>query len=222
MTIQPPLHITVALTGASGTVIAYRLIQKLLSHKVRLSIVYSKAAEMVSAQETHIPLTADIADTAKRLRTYFQTDKHHLHLYDRTDWQAPIASGSNSADAMVICPCTMGTVAAIRHGLSDDLLTRAADVIIKEQKPLILVPRESPLSAIHLENLLALSRLNVTVLPPMLTFYHQPTSIDDMINPVVERILDHLCPKKGYFLGTTLHIPNDDSYRWGNTYNETA
>jgi 4-hydroxy-3-polyprenylbenzoate decarboxylase len=110
----------------------------------------------------------------------------------RDEWFAPIASGSNPADAMVICPCTMGALAAVAHGLSDNLIERAADVMLKENKPLILVPRETPFSAIHLENMLKLARLGAVILPPNPGFYQQPDSVAQLVDYVVARILDHL------------------------------
>ena len=124
-------------------------------------------------------------------------------MFGREEWFAPPASGSNPADAMVVCPCSMGTLAAIAHGLSDSLIERATDVSIKEKRPLILVPRETPLSVIHLENLLSLARLGVVILPPSPGFYTHPTSVADMVDFVVARILDQL------------HIPHQLTPRWG-------
>ncbi|XLM19963.1 UbiX family flavin prenyltransferase, partial [Chromobacterium piscinae] len=115
-----------------------------------------------------------------------------LEVYGREEWFAPAASGSNPPDAMVVCPCSMGTLAAIRHGMSDNLIERAADVCIKEQRKLVLVPRETPLSAIHLENMLELARLGVVILPPSPGFYTHPKSVDDMVDFVVSRVLDQL------------------------------
>lgn len=124
-------------------------------------------------------------------------------MFGREEWFAPPASGSNPADAMVICPCSMGALAAIAHGMSDNLIERAADVSIKEKRPLILVPRETPLSVIHLENMLALARLGVTILPPAPGFYTHPGTVDDMVDFVVARILDQL------------RIPHTLMARWG-------
>jgi polyprenyl P-hydroxybenzoate/phenylacrylic acid decarboxylase-like protein len=115
-----------------------------------------------------------------------------LRVFGREDWNAPVASGSNPSDAMVVCPCSMGTLAAIAHGLSDNLIERAADVVLKEQKKLILVPRETPFSTLHLENMLALSRMNAVILPANPGFYHHPQSVDDLVDFVVARILDQL------------------------------
>ena len=124
-------------------------------------------------------------------------------MFGREEWFAPVASGSNPADAMVVCPCSMGTLAAIAQGSSDNLIERAADVSIKEQRKLVLVPREAPFSAIHLENMLKLARLGVVILPPSPGFYTHPKTVDDMIDFVVARILDQL------------RIDNQLTPRWG-------
>lgn len=108
------------------------------------------------------------------------------------EWFAPAASGSNPADAMVVCPCTMGTLAAIAQGLSDNLIERAADVIIKERRPLVLVPRETPFSLIHLRNMTALAEAGATILPANPGFYHRPQSVAAVVDYVVARVLDHL------------------------------
>jgi 4-hydroxy-3-polyprenylbenzoate decarboxylase len=115
-----------------------------------------------------------------------------VRWWDHADFYAPIASGSHLTDGMVIAPCSMKTAAAVAHGLSSGLIERAADVTLKERRPLIVVPRETPFSVIHLENLLALARAGAHVVPAMPAFYHQPKSIDDLVAFVVGRILDHL------------------------------
>jgi 4-hydroxy-3-polyprenylbenzoate decarboxylase len=115
-----------------------------------------------------------------------------LRVFGREDWFAPVASGSNPPDAMVICPCTVGTLAAVAAGLSDNLIERAADVTLKEGRKLILVPRETPFSALHLENMLRLSRAGAVILPANPGFYHKPKRVEDLVDFVVARILDHL------------------------------
>lgn len=115
-----------------------------------------------------------------------------IAVYGKDQWTAPVASGSGAPRAMVVCPCTSGTLAAIACGTSDNLLERAADVVLKEQRKLILVPREMPLSAIHLEHMLNLARLGAVIMPACPGFYHGPQSIDDLVDFVVARILDHL------------------------------
>ncbi len=115
-----------------------------------------------------------------------------LDVYGREEWFAPVASGSNPPDAMVVCPCTMGTLAAIAQGLANNLIERAADVALKEGRKLVLVPRETPFSAIHLENMLRLARAGAVILPPNPGFYHHPQSVDALVDFVVARILDQL------------------------------
>jgi len=119
-------------------------------------------------------------------------ERDRLRVFGREDWFAPVASGSNPADAMVICPCTMGSLAAIACGLADNLIERAADVMLKERRPLILVPRETPLSVIHLENMLRLARAGAVILPANPGFYHQPSTIEGLVDFVVGRVLDQL------------------------------
>ena len=118
--------------------------------------------------------------------------KGQLRVFGREEWFAPIASGSNPADSMVICPCTMGTMAEIASGMSQKLIGRAADVMLKENRQLILVPREMPFSTIHLENMLKLARNGVVIMPANPGFYHHPENVQDMVDFVVARILDHL------------------------------
>ena len=115
-----------------------------------------------------------------------------LTVFGHADWMAPIASGSNPADAMAICPCTVGTLGAIAHGLADNLIERAADVMLKERRPLVLVPRETPLSVIHLENMLRLAKAGAVVAPPVPAFYARLRSLDDMVDHTVGRALDQL------------------------------
>ena len=123
---------------------------------------------------------------------HFGCRPEQLQVFAREDWNAPIASGTGAADAMVVCPCTMGALAAIAHGMSDNLIERAADVMLKEGRKLILVPRETPFSAIHLENMLKLSRMGAVILPPNPGFYHLPQSVGDMVDFIVAKILDQL------------------------------
>jgi len=146
----------------------------------------------VAAQEMQLALPSRPTEVANKLAQWFSAESGQLQVFGRDEWFAPIASGSNPADAMVICPCTMGALAAVAHGLSDNLIERAADVMLKENKPLILVPRETPFSAIHLENMLKLARLGAVILPPNPGFYQQPDSVAQLVDYVVARILDHL------------------------------
>jgi 4-hydroxy-3-polyprenylbenzoate decarboxylase len=169
-----------------------RLLECLLQGGQRVHLVYSQAAQIVAKQELDFVFPSRPQDAEIVLLERLGKFSGELRVFGRDDWFAPMASGSNPGDAMVICPCTMGTLAAVSTGLSDDLITRAADVMLKEGRPLILVPRETPLSAIHLENMLRLSRAGATILPPNPGFYYHPKSVQDLVDFVVARILDHL------------------------------
>ncbi len=184
--------ITLAITGASGLPYAMRLLECLLQSGQRVRLLYSQAAQIVAKQELDFTLPSRPQDAEKLLHERLGKFSGELHVYGRDDWFAPIASGSNPADTMVVCPCTMGTLGKIANGISDDLICRAADVMLKERRPLILVPRETPFSAIHLENMLKLSHAGAVILPPNPGFYHRPQSVQDVVDFVVARILDHL------------------------------
>jgi len=185
-------HIILAFTGASGAPYGLRLLELLLKTGCQVDLVFSKAAQMVLAMETQLNLPSRAADIATFFQDLHQVGSEQLRVYGRDDWMAPAASGSHTAGAMVVCPCTAGTLAAIANGMSDNLIERAADVMIKEQRKLILVPREAPFSAIHLENMLKLARLGVCIMPANPGFYYHPQTINDLIDFVVARILDHL------------------------------
>ena len=157
------------------------------------------------AMESDLKLTGNAKKMQQQLVGYFGVDSSLIQVYAKDQWTAPVASGSSVSDAMVVCPCTMGSLAAIASGTSDNLIHRAADVIIKERKKLILVPRETPFSSIHLENMLKLSNLGVVILPPNPGFYQGVNAVDDLVDFVVARILDQL------------NIDNDISPRWGNS-----
>ncbi len=184
--------IVLALTGASGLPYGIRLLECLLQSGQRVHLLYSQAAQIVAKQELDFTLPNRPQDAEKLLTERFGEFSGELRVFGRDDWYAPMASGSNPGDAMVICPCTMGTLAAVAAGLSDDLITRGADVMLKEKRQLILVPRESPFSAIHLENMLKLSHAGAVILPPNPGFYYQPQTVQDLVDFVVARILDHL------------------------------
>lgn len=188
----PVRHIALAITGASGAVYGLRLAQELLAAGVRLSLVVSSAGRLVLQQEQGLELPADPAAQSRILRQRFAVTEEQLCCYGEQDFLAPMASGSAAPDAMVVCPCSMGTVGRIAAGLSGNLIERAADVAIKEQRPLLLVPRETPLSAIHLENLLKLARLGVRIVPPMPGFYGDPRTLGDLVDFVVGKVLDQL------------------------------
>lgn len=180
-----------------------RLLQCLLAADVRVYLLVSSAAQIVAKQELDWSMPGRANDLQAYLTAQYATVPGQLQVFGREEWFAPVASGSNPADTMVICPCTMGSLAAIAQGLSDNLIERAADVCIKEQRKLILVPRETPYSALHLENMLKLARLGVVILPPNPGFYHHPQTIADLVDFVVARILDQLS------------IPHQLVARWG-------
>lgn len=183
--------IAVALTGASGMPYGLRLIECLIQADCRVQLVYTQAAQIVAKQEMDLALTST-RETAELLASRFGAAEDQLQVYGREEWFAPIASGTNPPDAMVICPCTMGTLAAVAAGLSSNLIERAADVCLKEGRKLVIVPREAPFSTLHLENMLRLSRMGVVILPPNPGFYHHPQSIQDLVDFVVARILDQI------------------------------
>jgi 4-hydroxy-3-polyprenylbenzoate decarboxylase len=184
--------ITLALTGASGMPYGVRLLECLLERDIRVYLLYSQAAQIVAKQEMALTLPSRSEDAQKILAERFHAKPGQLQVFGREEWFAPIASGSGAVDAMVVCPCTTGALAAIAHGMSDNLIERAADVMIKERRTLILVPRETPFSAIHLENMLKLAQLGAVILPPNPGFYQAPRTIADLVDFVVARILDQL------------------------------
>ncbi|MCK0153284.1 UbiX family flavin prenyltransferase [Alcanivorax sp. S6407] len=185
-------RVTLAFTGASGAPYGLRLLQCLLLADCEVFVILSKAARIVIGTETELSLPAGTGKAEQALRDWVATDKGKLVVCGLEQWTAPVASGSGAPAAMVVCPCSTGTLSAIASGASDNLIERAADVAIKEGRKLILVPRETPFSAIHLENMLKLSRLGVTIMPAAPGFYHQPESVSDLVDFMVARLLDHL------------------------------
>lgn len=198
------LHtVAVAFTGASGMPYGLRLVECLLAAGCRVWLLYSQVAQIVARQEMGLELPSRPAEVEAALSARFEAAPGSLRVFGREEWFAPLASGSNPADAMVVCPCTMGTLAAIAAGLSQNLIERAADVAIKEGRKLVLVPRETPFSAIHLENMLKLARLGVVILPPSPGFYTHPQTVDELVDFVVARVLDQL------------RVPHTLMRRWG-------
>ncbi len=189
---NPTKTITLALTGASGMPYALRLLQCLLDSGARVYLLYSQAAQVVAKQEMELVLPARPQEARQMLCERYGATPDRLKVFGRDEWFAPVASGTNPADAMVVCPCTMGTLASIAAGLSDNLIERAADVTLKENRKLVIVPRETPFSAIHLENMLKLARAGAVILPANPGFYHHPQSVDEVVDFIVARILDHL------------------------------
>ena len=185
-------RITLAFTGASGAPYGLRLLQCLLDADCEVFVILSKAARVVIGMETELKLPAGTGAAEQALRDWVQTDRGNLVVCGLEQWTAPVASGSGAPAAMVVCPCSTGTLSAIACGASDNLIERAADVAIKEGRKLILVPREAPFSPLHLENMLKLSRLGVTIMPAAPGFYHQPETVQDLVDFIVARLLDHL------------------------------
>jgi 4-hydroxy-3-polyprenylbenzoate decarboxylase len=184
--------ITLAVTGASGIQYGLRLLQCLVQADHRIYVLISSAAQVVIATETDLKLSHHPEEAQQQLSALYNAKPGQIQVFGKENWMAPIASGSNTADAMVVCPCSSATLSAIAHGTSSDLIERAADVMLKEQRKLILVTREMPLSPIHLENMSILARLGVTIMPACPGFYHKPENVQDLVDFVVARILDHL------------------------------
>lgn len=185
-----PKQIALAITGASGAPYAKRLIEVLLKADMTVHLMVSAAGRIVLADELNWKLPARSSDIHAMLSEEFQCRPEQLQVYGEQQWSAPLASGSHRVPTMIVCPCTMGSLSAIACGQSDNLINRAADVMMKEGRKLILVPREAPFSAIHLENMLKLARLGVCILPPNPGFYFNPTEIGQIVDFVVARILD--------------------------------
>ena len=195
--------VIIAMTGASGAAYTLRLLECCLEAKIQIQFITSQPGQVVLGMETDLKLTGAPQKMRQQLADYFNSDPSLISVFAKDQWTAPVASGSSVADAMVVCPCTMGSLASIAAGTGENLIHRAADVVIKEQKKLILVPRETPFSSIHLENMLKLSNLGVVILPPNPGFYHGVTRVSDLVDFIVSRILDHL------------GIDNNISPRWG-------
>ena len=184
--------VTLGLTGASGMRYGIRVLEELIAAGTQVSLLYSQAAHIVAKQELDLVLPARATDAEHFFGEQLRAKPGQLRVFGREDWYAPIASGSNPSDAMVICPCTTGTLAAIAGGLSDNLIERAADVAMKEKRRLILVVRETPFSIIHLENMLSLARAGATIMPANPGFYNRPQTVAAIIDFMVARVLDHL------------------------------
>lgn len=179
--------IVFAITGASGAPYAIRLLEQLINARRPVQLVISSHGLRLLATECGVHSAAEL-----RERVGASGWDEHVRLFEDSDRGAAPASGSALNAGVVICPCSMGTLSAISIGASRSLVERAADVALKERRPVVLVPRESPLSAIHLENMLRVTRAGAVVLPASPGFYHRPSSIDDLVDFVVARVLDHL------------------------------
>jgi len=179
--------VVLAITGASGAPYAVRLLQQLVTLQVPTWLIVSSHGFRLLSTESDIPDLHTL-----RAQVGAEPFDACVRVFDDNDRGAAPASGSARSSGMVVCPCSMGTVSAIAHGTSRSLVERAADVALKERRRLILVPRETPLSLIHLENLTQVTRAGATVIPAAPGFYHKPASIDDLVDFVVARVLDHL------------------------------
>ncbi len=184
--------ITLAITGASGAPYALRLLQCLVAADRTVYVMVSKAAQVVFATESDVKLPGTPQKMQAYLTELFKAKEGQIQVFGREQWFAPVASGSGRNGPMVVCPCSTSTLSSIATGASNTLIERAADVAIKEKRALILVIRETPFSSIHLENMLKLSNLGVTIMPASPGFYHEPKSIDDLVDFMVARILNHL------------------------------
>lgn len=216
----PNPNLVLAITGASGTAFAVRLAQVLLRQPLNLHVVCSDAARMVSLREIGVDLPR-LAASSEEWISFFdsatQSEKlaewgfsamdspvvGTVNVYGQKDYSAGIASGSFLTRGMVICPCSMGSLSSISHGMSTNLIQRSADVHLKERRPLIVVPRETPLSTLALENMTRLSQAGATILPGMPGYYHEPTCLADLVDFVVARICDQLS------------VPHELMQRWG-------
>jgi flavin prenyltransferase len=189
---DPNQPVALAITGASGSAYGLRLLELLIQKGRRVYLMISKAGEMVIPMETGLEIPVETVQAQAMLAERFNAADGQLRMFGREEWTAPVASGSNPPAAMVVCPCTAGTLSAIACGASNNLIERAADVMLKEQRKLILVVRETPFSAIHLENMLKLARMGVVTMPASPGFYNRPQTIDEIVDFMVGRVLDHL------------------------------
>ena len=195
--------VNLALTGASGAQYGLRLLQCLVSAGCRVNVMISRAAQVVIATETDLKLPGAPPAMQETLSAYAGAGPGQVLVFGREDWFASPASGSGEKAPLVVCPCSTGTISALATGASNNLIERAGDVALKERRALILVPREAPFSEVHLENMLKLTRMGAVILPASPGFYHKPQSVEDLVDFIVARILDHP------------NLPQDLMPRWG-------
>ncbi len=195
--------ITLAITGASGAPYALKLLQELTQHYQKVYLMLSSAARVVLATECGVQVNKSPSVIERELAEQLSIDAGAIEAFSSDNWMSPVASGSSAPKQMIVCPCSTGTLSAIAHGASDNLIERAADVVMKERGQLILVPREAPFNTIHLENMTRLSQMGVTIMPASPGFYNEPKSIDDLVDFMVARILDHL------------NLEHSLGHRWG-------
>ncbi|MFK8014952.1 MAG: flavin prenyltransferase UbiX [Gammaproteobacteria bacterium] len=185
-------EISLAFTGASGMQYGLRLLQSLLQMDCIVHLMLSKPARVVLGMETDVKLPARASEARRALLDLYGARDEQLFLYGESEWTAPVASGSGAPRQMVVCPCTMASVSAFAVGASRSLIERAADVVLKEKGQLVLVPRETPLSLVHLRNLTALAEAGATILPANPGFYNRPTTVEEIVDFIVARILEQL------------------------------
>lgn len=187
--VTSPQRLVIAVSGASGSRYARLLLEHAVAFVPEIALVVSRVAPQVIAQELDLP-EGDL------LAGLTVPDGHRVRRYAIDDYRAPFASGSNVYDAMVVVPCSQGLIGRMAHGISDCLISRAADVFLKERRPLILVPREMPMSTLHLRNQLTLAEAGALILPACPNFYHRPETVEQVMLTVVDRILSHLALRR--------------------------
>ena len=197
------MEVLLAITGASGSIYAASLLAALSQRGVNVDLVLTPAAQIVIRQELNWDLEGSSEVIQEKLVHYLKQPLPGLKVLAIDNWFNRAASGSNPVDAMVAIPCSMGTLSAIAHGLSQNLIERAADVLLKERRKLILMPRETPLSTLHLDNMLKISQLGGIIMPAMPGFYHRPQRISDLVDFMISRVLAHL------------GLDNSSFKRWG-------
>ncbi len=185
-------RVTLAITGASGVQYGLRLMECLVAADIQVLVLISRAAQVVIATETELKMPGATAEQEQFFSDRYNAKDGQIRVFGREQWMSPVASGSGAPSAMVVCPCSTGSLSAIACGASNNLIERAADVALKERRQLILVPREAPYSEIHLEHMLKLTRMGAVVIPASPGFYNKPTSVEDMVDFVVARILNQL------------------------------
>jgi flavin prenyltransferase len=186
----PPVSLLI--TGASGIPYALGLLKALAKVDLQVHVVISSAALVVFSQETSFKIPAKPALQKQKLCEITGMDDAKLQVYSQQDWMSPLASGSAAPKTTIICPCSMATLSAIATGSSNNLIERNGDVVLKERGKLILVPRETPYNQIHLQHMLSLTQMGAVIMPASPGFYHNPQCIDDLIDFMVARMLDHL------------------------------
>lgn len=181
---------TVAITGASGVVYGIRLLEYLLKEGHKVFLVITKEGFEILRGELDINWDGGEKGVNRGIERYFKSQPGQVTYFDEDNLSAPISSGSFRIDGMIIIPCSMKTLASIANGFADNLIERGADVVLKERRPLILVPRETPLNVIHLNNMLTSAKAGAHIIPAMPAFYHHPKTVEDMVNFIVGRVLD--------------------------------